>query len=364
MSRLIKISKKQLDDCILLSKKLTFFEKAFFHRDRSFAFYGDLDISEDGWISLHNFFAACSSGFGSTQDLKKAVDLVKEMKSSKWNVHQLEENNFVATLGEFGLSLITTESKEGRHVSHLFLSRGMTDKYRNIYLEQYHSLSKDEWPAWVYYKIGEDYEPDKAEEIEVEELATRLIGKKIIALVGAGVSRASDIPTLYGPGSLDENIPLNEPFPGELADWMIAQPYDLQELIGKYQALLIAAKPNPAHFALAQLEKMGVVLYIMTGNKDCLCEKAGCINVHLCDDMSFFLNSGEGWKWIQTCDVMLISGISRDEHGLLSYARDHGLQIVAIAPKRLPFLYSADIYVEGYVEDILPRIKEALARKS
>jgi hypothetical protein len=51
-----------------------------------------------------------------------------------------------------------------------------------------------------------------------------------------------------------------------------------------------------------------------------------------------------------------VVGVSRDEHGLLSYARDQGVQVVIIAPERPSFLDAQDWFVQGSAEKVLPEL--------
>jgi len=140
---------------------------------------------------------------------------------------------------------------------------------------------------------------------------------------------------------------------------MIRRPGELARLLGHFQAGFITAQPNAAHFALAELEKQGVLLHMITGNNDRLHERAGSQQVHL-KEPRYFLDSEEGWNWIREGEIFLVAGVSHDEHGFLSFARDQGLQVVVIAPEPPSFLYSQDWFVPGRGEEILP----ALAAKS
>ncbi len=55
--------------------------------------------------------------------------------------------------------------------------------------------------------------------------------------------------------------------------------------------------------------------------------------------------------------MLLAIGLGRDEHGLISYCRDRGTLITAISPNRPEFLHQEDLFLEGKVEDVLPRLK-------
>jgi hypothetical protein len=66
--------------------------------------------------------------------------------------------------------------------------------------------------------------------------------------------------------------------------------------------------------------------------------------------------SGEGRNWIREGEIFPVVGVSRDEHGFLSFARDRGVQIVVIALQRSSFLYAQDWFVPGCGEEILPEL--------
>ena len=99
---------------------------------------------------------------------------------------------------------------------------------------------------------------------------------KIVALTGAGISKASGIPTFRGKESrfkgLDSSILANpttfETDPRLVWEWY---QYRLQ--------LIMEAKPNPAHFALAKLEKEGFITAVITQNVDGLHQRAGSQNI-------------------------------------------------------------------------------------
>lgn len=96
------------------------------------------------------------------------------------------------------------------------------------------------------------------------------------ALTGAGVSAESGIPTFRGKDGL-----WNKYRPEELAtpQAFLRDP----ELVWKWYSwrmkLVFEAKPNPAHRALAELEKRGILKTLITQNVDDLHERAGSKNV-------------------------------------------------------------------------------------
>jgi NAD-dependent deacetylase len=104
-----------------------------------------------------------------------------------------------------------------------------------------------------------------------------------VALVGAGLSRESGIPTFRGEGGLWTRFgepPMNQ-FQQFLEDprgWWLrrleerARPSEFTDAIAR-------ARPNPGHLALAELERMGVLKHVITQNVDNLHQEAGSVAV-------------------------------------------------------------------------------------
>ena len=96
-----------------------------------------------------------------------------------------------------------------------------------------------------------------------------------IALTGAGISTESGIPDFRSKDGLWSRYDINEyghidSFKKNPAKvWMM-----LREMIS-----LMNAEPNPAHYALAELEKMGYIKAVITQNVDNLHQEAGSKNV-------------------------------------------------------------------------------------
>ena len=99
--------------------------------------------------------------------------------------------------------------------------------------------------------------------------------KKIVVVTGAGISQESGIPTFRGKDGLWRNHDAMK-----LAT--IDAFYDNPELVWTWynerRANIFAAKPNPGHIAIAELEKYAQVS-ILTQNIDGLHQKAGSTEV-------------------------------------------------------------------------------------
>jgi NAD-dependent deacetylase len=96
--------------------------------------------------------------------------------------------------------------------------------------------------------------------------------KYAIAFTGAGISADSGVPTFRGPGGLWQKYS-----PEELASpWGFARnPRLVWEWYVWRMEIIYKAKPNAAHYALAALERVGVLKAVITQNVDGLHQRAG-----------------------------------------------------------------------------------------
>lgn len=110
-----------------------------------------------------------------------------------------------------------------------------------------------------------------------------------IALTGAGISTESGIPDFRGPNGIWTKNPEAEMKAYEVYDQFKANPkgywedrLDPQGSISRLFSILGVigeAQPNPGHYALAELEQMGILEWVITQNVDGLHQKAGSKNV-------------------------------------------------------------------------------------
>ena len=105
--------------------------------------------------------------------------------------------------------------------------------------------------------------------------AARLLRNSIhaIALTGAGVSTASGIPDFRGPGGLYTYVP-EHVFDISFFNANPAESWKWLRKISRH-----GAKPNPAHYALAAMEKRGLIQAVITQNVDGLHQAAGSVRV-------------------------------------------------------------------------------------
>jgi len=96
--------------------------------------------------------------------------------------------------------------------------------------------------------------------------------KKVVALTGAGISVESGIPDFRGPSGLWSKY---DPMEYATIEAFIANPKKVWAMLLEMGELVENSKPNPAHFALAKLEEMGLLSSVITQNIDYLHQAAG-----------------------------------------------------------------------------------------
>ncbi|MHC4778346.1 MAG: SIR2 family NAD-dependent protein deacylase [Planctomycetota bacterium] len=95
---------------------------------------------------------------------------------------------------------------------------------------------------------------------------------RVVAFSGAGISVESGIPDFRSPGGLWSRYP-----PHEYAtlDAFLSDPLKVWRLFREMGALILPARPNPAHIALGRLEKAGRLAGVVTQNIDGLHQAGG-----------------------------------------------------------------------------------------
>lgn len=119
----------------------------------------------------------------------------------------------------------------------------------------------------------------KSMENLIERAAKELVGSRYaIALTGAGISTESGIPDFRGPSGIWSKDPEAERRAYLSYDRFLRDPKAWWEerltspnLLGNLEK----AMPNPGHYSLADLEKMGILKSVITQNIDGLHEKGG-----------------------------------------------------------------------------------------
>ncbi len=117
----------------------------------------------------------------------------------------------------------------------------------------------------------------------IKEVARILVESRYaVALTGAGVSTESGIPDFRGPSGIWTKDPEAERRAYEVYERFLRDPVEYWKKIVSGQSILgdiEKAQPNPSHYAMAEMERMGILKCIITQNVDNLHQKAGSRNV-------------------------------------------------------------------------------------
>jgi NAD-dependent deacetylase len=105
---------------------------------------------------------------------------------------------------------------------------------------------------------------------ELAELIRR--HSRVVALTGAGISVESGIPDFRSPGGLWERF---DPMEYAHIQSFRRNPAKVWQLLKEMDETITRARPNPAHYALAELEAKGYLIGIITQNVDNLHQAAG-----------------------------------------------------------------------------------------
>lgn len=242
-------------------------------------------------------------------------------------------------------------------------------------------------------------------------LAVRLLeaAERVVALTGAGFSTPSGIPDFR---SAETGL-WSHVNPMEIASiWGFREkPQRFYEWMRPLAQAIVDARPNPAHQALMQLERMGKLSAVITQNIDALHHRVGSQNVielhgHLrtisCLDcrhqdeaephLREFLTKGilpvcpwcgafmkpdvvlfgeplpeveilRAQEETLRCDVMLVAGSSLEvmpAADLPALAARRGARLLMINLTMTPHDHLADVVLSGDVASVLPRLISAL----
>jgi NAD-dependent deacetylase len=104
-----------------------------------------------------------------------------------------------------------------------------------------------------------------------------LNSKNTVVLTGAGISTESGIPDFRGEYGIWEKYKVE--IYGNIQSFL-KDPSKFWEMAEQIAPTLFKAKPNPGHYALAELESMKLIKAIITQNIDELHQKAGAVIVY------------------------------------------------------------------------------------
>ncbi len=125
-------------------------------------------------------------------------------------------------------------------------------------------------------------QPDFAQQVEI---AAQIVAGSsyLIALVGAGLSKESGIPTFRGGDGLWDKHgepPMDgyQRFLADPAGWW-AERLAEQEKFSDFTKAIEEARPNAGHIAMAEMERRGLLKHIITQNIDNLHAEAGSVAI-------------------------------------------------------------------------------------
>ncbi len=112
---------------------------------------------------------------------------------------------------------------------------------------------------------------------QYDEIAKLLLERSdCVALTGAGISAESGIPTFRSKGGLWDKY---DPMVYASAEMFRQDPSKYWLIRGEFIRNYGKYQPNPAHYALVELEKLGLLRHIITQNIDGLHKSAGSRHV-------------------------------------------------------------------------------------
>jgi NAD-dependent protein deacetylase/lipoamidase len=113
--------------------------------------------------------------------------------------------------------------------------------------------------------------------VSAERLAELIVERQpCVVLSGAGVSTESGIPDFRSASGIWAQY---DPMEYATIDAFRRSPEKVWNFYSERLGVLTEAEPNPAHVALAELERRGLVEAVITQNVDRLHEQAGSVNV-------------------------------------------------------------------------------------
>ncbi|MBD3191993.1 MAG: NAD-dependent protein deacylase [Candidatus Heimdallarchaeota archaeon] len=229
---------------------------------------------------------------------------------------------------------------------------------------------------------------------------------KLYVLTGAGVSKASKIPTFRGENGLWTKYNINEV--GTREAWL-RNPKKVWKLYAEGIYLLLNANPNPAHKAIARLEQKGICQAVITQNVDSLHQKAGSENVleihgnllrircNNCSKKQMFSSPPteippkcecggllrpdavlfnellpqkliqQSFEIAKKANIALVIGTSATVYPaaqLPFLSKKSGAKIIVFNPEKTDHVRIADIFVQGKCEETLPIFVDRLIETS
>lgn len=241
-------------------------------------------------------------------------------------------------------------------------------------------------------------------EERIDEVAELIVNsKRVVVFTGAGMSTESGIPDFRSPGGTWTRV---KPDDSKKRAWRMLSMLRMMELV----------QPNPAHYAIAELEKLGKLDCVITQNVDGLHQKAGVpeekvIELHgslkwvkclgcgrryateeiarrieqgveepTCDDCGGMLKSAtisfgepmpvketkEAERRSRSCDLMIVIGSSLavfPAAWMPVYAKESGAKLVIINVGDTPIDRHADVRISESAGKAMSKVMERVKSK-
>lgn len=238
------------------------------------------------------------------------------------------------------------------------------------------------------------------QEQQMKEVKTRLAeAKAITILTGAGISADSGVPTFRGTDGLWKNFSAQDLANPEA---FARDPRLVWQWYNWRRELIADKEPNPAHYAIAELERGAPAFWLVTQNVDGLHAAAGSTHLseihgniwkvrctqcdqitdnrdvpiailptcHTCQGLLrphivWFGESldpqvlSKSLQAIQQCDVLLIVGTSGIVYPAASFApmaKQSGAMVVEVNLDPPPSASYVDVYLQGRAKDLVPAL--------
>ncbi|MGQ0809758.1 MAG: SIR2 family NAD-dependent protein deacylase [Nitrospiraceae bacterium] len=239
-----------------------------------------------------------------------------------------------------------------------------------------------------------------SQDLTIQEVRARLVkARSVTVLTGAGISADSGVPTFRGKEGLWRNFRAEElATPAAFAN----NPRLVWEWYNWRRELIATKQPNPAHYALVEMERRYERFWLVTQNVDGLhvtagsrklseihgniwtvrCTQCGTLEANRdlpiailpsCAICRSVLRPHIVWfgeslavedlrnsdAALRTCDVLLIigtSGIVYPAAGFAAVAKEAGAYVVEINLDSTPASSIADVIVLGRASEIVPRL--------
>jgi NAD-dependent deacetylase len=237
----------------------------------------------------------------------------------------------------------------------------------------------------------------------LDRAAEQVRGGGCVVLTGAGISVASGIPHFRAEGGLWDRY---DPMEYATAMAWRSDPVKVWKLFREMGAVILRARPNPAHLALAEMERKGWVEAVVTQNIDGLHQAAGSRNViefHgnsvdiYCESCGRTFEKAESLAFLEgagavlcpecegnvrpsvvlfgepipqdalrvsatvaaSCRTMIVVGTSAvvaPASLLPMEAASHGATIVEVNPEETELTARADVVLRGPAEEVVPAL--------